>query len=95
MGEIAYWVCAKTAAVAEQGNFIIAEAKGRHREGTLDIERLPRCLMDALEQIRNTRVWFRGDVEPDHSARQTKGYAILTRWTNEDKGSRSGNSKSS
>jgi len=28
MGEIADWVCAKNAAVAEQGNFIIAEAKG-------------------------------------------------------------------
>lgn len=84
-GEIADWVCASNPTTARHGNFIVAEAKGRHREGTLDIATLPRCLGDALEQIRNTRVWFRRSGQSSHSARRTKAYAILTRWTNEEK----------
>jgi hypothetical protein len=85
--EVADWVCAKSEAGMQAGELAVAEAKGRHREGHVDIAKLPRPLASALEQIDNTFVMTRrpgGDLHPC----ATKGYAILSRWSNESKGAR-------
>jgi hypothetical protein len=82
-GEIADWICAKDEDAADEGDFVVAEAKGRHREGNLNIQDWPRSLRDALEQIDNTFVVWKGASSPE--VRRTKGYAILVRWANEEK----------
>ncbi len=86
-GEIADWICAKDATTAAAGELIIVEAKGRHREGHDILQKLPRSLRNALDQIKNTLVWYRdkaGIMKP----KTVKGYAILTKWTNENKGNK-------
>ena len=85
VGDLADWICAKSVTDANQGNVVIAEAKGRHREGTLTLLKLPRPLEKALTQIRNTLIWHRLPNQPKHQLRGIKGVAILTRWTNEEK----------
>jgi len=84
-GEIADWVCAKDISQAKSGDILIVEAKGRHREGHLKLHTLPRPLRDALEQLKNTVVHMR-DGNGVLNPKSTKGYAILTKWTNEAKG---------
>jgi hypothetical protein len=84
-GEVADWLCARDEDAADEGDVIVAEAKGRHREGNLNLERLPRSLWHALEQIDNTFVVRRSPYGPQF--RRTKGFAVLTRWANEEKAS--------
>jgi hypothetical protein len=84
-GEIADWVCARSRQTASQGNVVVAEAKGRHREGTLKLGQLPRTLRNALSQIANTLVWFKQTGGNQYQRRGVKGIAILNHWTNQDK----------
>jgi hypothetical protein len=84
-GEIADWVCARSSQTASRGNVVVAEAKGRHREGTLRLGQLPRTLRNAVSQIANTLVWFKPTGGIQYQRRGMKGIAILSRWTNQDK----------
>jgi hypothetical protein len=84
-GEVADWLCARDQDAADEGDLIVAEAKGRHREGDLELQKLPRSLQSALEQIDNTFVVRRGVYGPEF--RRTKGFAVLVRWANEEKSS--------